>query len=417
MNVLVTLNSLILGGCQLNAIDLAATAEPHGVRSVIVGYRSTIPPRGPSLLDATDERGIEVQVLDASMATNSAGPALARIAEEHDIDLVHAYGGWDLRPAFQGPCRWGRRPLVQTVYEMYVSAQTYPHQPLIVGTRYLLEEQRKARPGPVDLISPPVDLTTDTPTHDSTDFTTEFGLDSSRRHVVIVSRLDESMKELGVHHAIEAMARLERDNVDLIIVGSGDAETRLRALGAQVNEQVDRPAVTFCGAMHDPRSAYAAADVVVGMGSSAARALAFAKPLIVCGEEGWYRTFTPDTAPLLFRNSFWSDRSEPDPVDHLAQQIRALVDDADAREELADYGREFAEQHFGLELMAERMVDVYARALDGHQRRSWYLDLPVEVRPGISWLKRTWEERRRPAGREDRSSSGTAPAGADDRCG
>lgn len=402
MKVLVTVNSLILGGSQLNAIDLAVAAAPHGVRSVIVGFRSTLPDSGASLLDAAGERGVTLRVLDVPTDTTSAAPALARIADEHDVDLVHAYGGWDLRPAFLGPCRWGRRPLVQTVYEMYVSSQTYPNQPLVVGTGYLLDEQTEVHPGQVDLISPPVDLTTDTPAHDPDGFVATFGLDPSRCRIVIVSRLAAAMKELGIRQTIEAMGLLDRDHVDLLVVGSGDAESRLRSAGERVNGRLGRPAVTFCGAMHDPRGAYAAADVVIGMGSSAARALAFGRPLIVCGEQGWYRTFTRDTAQKLFRNSFWSQRADPDPVAGLAQQIRDLVDDADRRRDLGRYGREFAEAHFGLELMAERLVDVYERALARHRTSSWFLDLPVEVRPGVSWMRRRWDGwRRAPApGRE-----------------
>ena len=58
---------------------------------------------------------------------------------------------------------------------------------------------------------------------------------------------------------------------------------------------------------------------------------------------------------------------------------------------LGEYGREFAVEHFGLDAMAERLVDVYAAGACRSSSRSWFLDLPVEVRPGISWLKRRWD--------------------------
>ena len=141
---------------------------------------------------------------------------------------------------------------MQTVYEMYVPSQVYPHQPLIVGTGYLVDEQR-ARPGTVDLISPPVDLVADAPDHDATEFMNTFGLDPSRCRVVIVSRLDEAMKELGIRQTIEAMALVDREHVDLVIVGTGDAEARLHAVADRVNQELGRSAVTFCGSMHDPR--------------------------------------------------------------------------------------------------------------------------------------------------------------------
>ena len=235
------------------------------------------------MIDAAAERNAELVVLDVPFATSASAPRLAQLADERAIDVVHGYGGWDLRPAFQGPCRWGRRPLVQTVYEMYVPAQTYRHQPLIVGTRYLEEEQRESRPGSVDLISPPVDLRTDHPGYEPAGFLDEFNLDPNHCRIVMVSRLDADMKEVSVRHAIEAMAVLGRDDVDLVIVGRGDAEERLHAVGAGINQRLGRRAVVFCGARHDPRAAYAVADIAIGMGSSAARSLAFGSPLVVGG--------------------------------------------------------------------------------------------------------------------------------------
>ena len=45
-----------------------------------------------------------------------------------------------------------------------------------------------------------------------------------------------------------------------------------RAMGA-----AGRTVISFAGMLVDPRAAYSAADIVVGMGSSALRAMAFAK--------------------------------------------------------------------------------------------------------------------------------------------
>lgn len=399
MRVLVTLNSLALGGSQLNAVDLALAGRKHGVEPTIVGFRGTLPAAGPSIVDAADDREAELVVLDVPFTTSASAPRLAALADERDIDIVHGYGGWDLRPAFQGPCRWGRRPLVQTVYEMYVPSQTYRHQPLVVGTRYLEEEQRGNRPGSVDLISPPVDLRADHPGFDPGGFLDDFELDPAQCRIVMVSRLDRDMKEVGIRHAIEAMGVLGRDDVDLVIVGWGDAEDRLHAAGAEVNERLGRRAVVFCGAMHDPRSAYAVADVAIGMGSSAARSLAFGTPVVVGGEHGWYRPFTPETSTLLFRNSFWSDEAEPEPVAALAGHLRDLIDDPHRRDELATFGRRFAEENFGLEAMAERLVEIYERSLADHRRRSWFLDLPTEADRAMTAVRRKLAARRAESGR------------------
>jgi glycosyltransferase involved in cell wall biosynthesis len=136
----------------------------------------------------------------------------------------------------------------------------------------------------------------------------------------------------------------------------------------------------FTGALADPRPAYAAADIVIGMGGSAARALAFGKPLIVVGERGWFRTLTPDTSAMLFRNSFWSDDVQPEPAEALVHLIRDLAGKPSERARLGDYGRGFAEANFGLEAMARRLATVYREALaDRHVTTGWFADLPVEM--------------------------------------
>ncbi len=58
--------------------------------------------------------------------------------------------------------------------------------------------------------------------------------------------------------------------------------------------------MVLTGAMVDPRPAYAAADVVVGMGGSALRGMAFGKAVIVVGERNFAEIFDPDTAERFY---------------------------------------------------------------------------------------------------------------------
>ena len=104
------------------------------------------------------------------------------------------------------------------------------------------------------------------------------------------------------------------------------------------------------------------ADISIGMGGSAARALAFGKPLIVSGEHGWYRTFDEESKAALYRNSFWSDDKKDRPVELLVNQLREVIDDPTLRRDLGTLGRQFAEANFGLAEMTKRLVAVYENA-------------------------------------------------------
>lgn len=377
LRALVQINSLALGGTQLNAVDMARTLRERGVESLLIGPRDTLP-EGPSLFDVAADHGVRLEAFDRPSTTLGGARALAGIATRERADLVHVWGSWHARPAFWGPCLLGRRPLVMTIYEMSVPSHTYRRPDLVVGTGYLVDDLIERR-GPVHLVSPPVDLRRDNPEAVApAAFLSSHGLRPGSVRIVLVSRLDESMKALAVEQAIDAVGGLEGD-VELVVVGGGDAEARLRERAEAVNAARDRRVVTLTGPMTDPRAAYAAADVTIGMGGSAARALAFGKPLVVSGEFGWYRTFTPESARSLFRNSFWSDDSDRDPVNRLAKALRPLVTDAGLRASLGRFGRSFAEEHFGLDAMASRQEAIYRSALSSYSARRWVPDLATEA--------------------------------------
>ncbi|NMR21438.1 glycosyltransferase family 4 protein [Cellulomonas fimi] len=367
--VLVHLNSLELGGTQIIALDLAEAIAPLGFRSHLIGPAPAS--KGPTLLDVARDRALTVHPYREPSTVLAHARVLARRADEIGADVVHAYGTWGAaRAAYWGPCRLGRRPWVLTMYEMALHPSVHRHMPMIVGTEYLHEECGD-RPGPTVLMSPPVDLIRNRPA--------EAVSPSAGVTVVIVSRLEEDMKSVPVEAAIGAVGRLGEYDVTLEIVGSGKAEPRLRTLGEKTNADLGRAAVRFLGAMADPRSAYANADIVLGMGSSAARGLAHGKPLVVQGENGWSVVFEPDNAATLARNSYWSPERVDDPDALLAQHLRGLIEEAPRRRRLGAFGRAFAEERFGLTEMAERLASVYELAAVSYTAGSWLADLPVEA--------------------------------------
>jgi glycosyltransferase involved in cell wall biosynthesis len=377
--VLVMLNGLTLGGTELNSVDFAWAVRKLGFDSLLVAERA--PGKPKPLLDIAAARGLPVAVIDRPRTTLAAARVMTELARRHRADLVHTYGWWNARPSFWGPCRLGRVPLVMTAYEMSLQPQIFPRASLIVGTGYQRDDLA-ARPGPVHLISPPVDLARDDAEMVQTRaFLTEHELPADHVRLVIVSRLAELMKARGVESAIRAVERLGVPDVDLVVVGGGDAEARMRLLAGEVNARLGRRAIVMTGPLVDPRPAYAAADVVIGMGGSAARGLAFGKPLVAVGESGWSDSFTRDSAARIFRSSFWSDSPVDDAAGLLADNLAPLIRDVALRRALGAFGRGFAIANFGLEAMAERLATVYHEALGRPGRRqTWVADAVGDAR-------------------------------------
>ena len=189
---------------------------------------------------------------------------------------------------------------------------------------------------------------------------------------------------------MQAIERHGAGDVDLVVVGTGSDEVRLRCIGDGINARMQRRACVFSGPMADPRPAYAAADIVLGMGGSAARGLALGKPLVVVGEYGWFRAFTPASAAALFRSSFWSEERMSEPVGVLTNEIARLLGEPAERDELGRFGRSFAQSNFGLPAMASRLAYVYDQARSGYGVVDWLYDQRLEAARERAWFGHRW---------------------------
>ncbi|QEW00812.1 glycosyltransferase family 4 protein [Microbacterium caowuchunii] len=385
--VLVQLNELGLRGTEISAVQFAAELRAHGYDSVLFGPADTLPAEGPSLHDVAAEYQVELHAVERPATTRRAAALWSSLADRVGADLVHVYSQTALRGAYLGPCRFARRPLVITTYEMSVPDVFLTAPPLIVGTRQLADDLAH-RSGRTHLVSPPVDIDRDSPAGaDGASFRARLGIRATDLLVVWVGRLSSTMKSPAVECLIDAMPLLRHPDVVVAIVGGGDAEAHLMQRGDRVNAQLGRWAVRFAGSMADPRAAYAAADVSVGMGSSAARALAFGSPLVVVGEAGWSRRFDEAGAADLFRDSFWSAAQVAEGAERLARELEPLLAGSALRESSGRFGRRFAEESFGLTAMAARVAAIYRDARADYRLRHWLRDADLEVR--AAWSR--WE--------------------------
>jgi hypothetical protein len=361
--ILVLLNSFEMGGSQKNAIEFADAIRNHGYSPTIMGW-DLRDDMNASMLEIASRKGLPVVVRDRPRRTLLAGDIVAQVAAQQGSQLVHSYS-WTMFAAFWGAARWGRIPLVSTIYEMLVYSGPPYRSSFIFGTQYQLA--LADRKGCTYLISPPVDTQYDDP-----------ALFPPPRNdgvvrLAIISRLAEEMKARGVEIAIRTLERLP-GNVQLIVTGDGEAGPRLRHLAESVNKRLGREATRFSGNAVDARPFYAEADIVLGMGGSAARALAFEKSVVAIGEHGWSETFTPESASRLSASSYWSNESVVDPETRLEQQLFPLIESESYRRQLGSFGREFIMRNQNLEMMTSKLAHVYSVALNKHVRRDWYVD-------------------------------------------
>lgn len=224
---------------------------------------------------------------------------LGRLAAEHGSQLLHAWEVRAARNSYFGPGRYGRLPVVTTFYGIRMLRGLPRHQPLVLGLGALMGDGRAFGHRDISLIEPPVNTATDAPGQvDGAAFRREHGIGDDELLLAIVTRLVPALeKDAGAELTVDAVRQLYDPRVRLVIVGAGPSLEKLRARAAGANAALGRQAVLVPGQLADPRPAYQAADVVLGMGGSALRGLAFGKPVVVHGAAGYTAVHEP--GPLV----------------------------------------------------------------------------------------------------------------------
>jgi glycosyltransferase involved in cell wall biosynthesis len=371
VRVLVYPHSMELGGSQLNAVELAGAVRALGHDVAVISEP------GPLVANVT-AAGLTHLPLSAERRRPSRTTVrlLRDLADEYKFDVIHGYEWPPGVEAYWASLRC-RATAVCTVMSMAVAPFLPPSLPLVVGTR---EIQRAASAGRrrVHLIEPPVDVRANHPGHPAEEFRERFELDVRRTppsaqgraeagpfDVVVVTRLVQELKLEGLLTAIDVTGRLAAElDLRLIVVGDGPARAQVERRAAEANAAAGRRVAILTGQLDDPRPAYAAATVCLGMGGSALRSLAFAKPLIVQGERGFFELLTPETEPVFLSQGWYGLGASPaEGPARFESAIRTLYGDAALRAKLADHGRALVVERFSLEQAAKTQLEIYERAL------------------------------------------------------
>jgi glycosyltransferase involved in cell wall biosynthesis len=197
------------------------------------------------------------------------------------------------------------------------------------------------------------------------------------------------MKADGIGLAIAAMQLLNDPRLRLVIVGDGPSFGALQESAARANAALGRPAVVLTGSLTDPRPAYGAADIMLGMGGSALRSMAFGKPLIVLGVQGFAKPVRPATVDEFLVGSFFGVGSGDRDARPLAAWITELADQPALRSELGAFGHRLILQRFSLKAASASLEEVYAAAVGAvcpPVRRSWEAVRVAACRAGSEWL-------------------------------
>lgn len=373
MRVLIHPVNLEIGGSALNAIDLAAEVRDRG-HEVAVFARP-----GP-LQDYLREKSLSHIVARPRMVphpTPGSIAELSRVVRRHRVHLVHAYEPYSCVEALLAATALHQVAVAGTLYSMSVDPWLPTSMPVIAGFR-AIQPQLRAHGvvRDVPLLEPPIDTRQDVADPAAGGrFRREWGIGEHEPLVVLVSRLSVVLKLDSLMDSISGVDRLaQKRHVRLVVVGDGDARMAVQRAAGKVNASHGREVVTMTGALMDPRPAYAAADVVLGMGTSALRAMSMEKVVVVVGERGFSRLVSPANGAYFHAQGFYGVWNGRDP-DRLAGLLGEAIDMAPAeRKALGRYGRDTVCGRFSLESAGRWLESFYRRLLEDHaQNRKGHL--------------------------------------------
>jgi glycosyltransferase involved in cell wall biosynthesis len=363
MRILVYPHELGMGGSQINALELASAVRNLG-HEVFVFAATGI------LIEKVKE--LSLQFIEAPPRTHGVDPATIRkltsTVRSLDIDLVHPYE-WApcVETAFGPALRYGTTS-VMTVLSMDVPDFLPRHFPLIVGTQGLAEEERRRRTN-IHVIEPPIDTAYNKP--GATAMTRQqLDIPDDEFVITVVGRLSTDLGKLeGVRTAVSVVDRLAaRFPVTLLVAGDGPGLREVRAAEQDINRQHGRKVIRVAGNVVDPRPLYDAADVVLGMGSSALRGMSYGKPLIVQGTAGFWRLSCPENEEQFLMDGWFGHGSGGNGAVPLEEVLVRLINSAGLRTSLGAYNRRLVEHRFSLEHAAQRLESIYLRAVKAPQQ-------------------------------------------------
>ena len=413
LRIMICIHRLILGGDIINAIEMAARLRDRGHEVTLFAIHEEAEPA----LDLVRDSGLPMLVVDQPCGIRSRLRLIREVAafvRDRRIDVVHSFGHGDTYTMFVGAHGLARVPLVVNDYSMTLSASRPRRTPLVVGTRRVADEA-KGRRGPVTVLEPPIDTELNAPgVVDGAAFRRALALEPDDLLLVIVGRLARVLKLPGLLASIEGVVRLDDRRVTLAIVGDGEAKQDVTSRAEAANATLGRPAVVLTGQMVDPRVAYDAADIVLGMGHSALRAMAFAKPVVVLGDAGFAVTLEPGTLPMFAYDGIFGVGDGASAAARVSEELTALMDDPQLRTRLGAWGRSLVMRDFSMERAVDVLEETYAAAVT----KPWSV---------IDWgLDAVWMARQYFPGKvklllgghvEEGMTSGWTPVPSDDRAG
>lgn len=369
--ILMTLMGLEIGGAETHVLELALELNRRGFYVVCAS-------NGGVYEEVLKENGIKHYKVSLNTkkpsAVLSSLKALKKIIKNEKIDIVHAHGRI---PAFV--CGILKKTMsykftfVTTAHWVFETGHglkyvtNWGEKTVAVSEdikKYLMDNYG-TNANDIFVTINGIDTNKFSEEADFSSLISEFGLSEQSKKIVYISRMDDD-RALVAFHLVEISDKiLEKiPNAEIVIVGDGNAFSRLKEKAEEKNRFFGREVIKLAGARTDIYKFAAMSDLFIGVSRSALEAMACSKPVIVAGNEGYMGIFEEEKLLAGIATNFCCRGMEASTAEKLYEDIiYAFSLSEDELKAKGRYGRELILKNYSVKKMAEDNIKMYEAAV------------------------------------------------------
>lgn len=181
--------------------------------------------------------------------------------------------------------------------------------------------------------------------------------------VVSVSRVDiETLPVCIELCSAAAMLACEIPELEVLMVGGGNAFDKLKKRADEVNSQLGRECVKVVSSRTDIPEIVACADVFVGVSRAALEAMSVGKPVIFAGSQGYGGIFSDEIRSIARLTNYTFRTERRSTFGDIASDIRRVYKmTQDERAELGKLSREEILEYYSIAKMADDHEALYSK--------------------------------------------------------
>ncbi len=366
MNILLVTMCMKIGGAETHVLELAKGLNKKGHTVYVMS-------NGGEYVKELENSGIEHihAPLHNKKIKNilKSYKILKNVIKEKEISVVHAHARIPAMIA-NWVCKKEKIPFVTTAHGIYkvnpilkiltswgskTIAVSEDVKQYVIREYGVKEENTLITVNGIDTEKFKKDINTDT-------ICNEFALSVNKKKIVHVSRLDKETSLVA--HLLISLAE-EFPDVEMILVGSGDAYIELEEEARNINEKLGSSHIIMTGARTDINQLLGLADFFVGVSRAALEAMAEEKPVILAGNQGYLGILEESNSNQARETNFCCRGYEKPTAENLKKDIQMLLTKSEEeKNQMGIYNRNIVMQEYSVNKMVDDAITTYEKAIE-----------------------------------------------------